>query len=158
REIGICAALAVMILWVGIYPLPFVKIMDGSIQYVASRVEPKGAGEEAVQEKNIEPISAPEQKAEPVFSPVSQEVLWEPREQTLSIPKRASGLAGASARGVGTMDSPKEQALWGTPLTGIIYNQRASGFASASPRGVGAIEDLSSPLSGKAPTLNGAAR
>ena len=38
REIGICAALAVMILWVGIYPMPFVKISEGSVEYVLSRL------------------------------------------------------------------------------------------------------------------------
>jgi NADH-quinone oxidoreductase subunit M len=39
REIGVCVALTVMILWMGIYPLPFLKMMDGSIQFIASRVE-----------------------------------------------------------------------------------------------------------------------
>jgi NADH-quinone oxidoreductase subunit M len=39
REFGICAALTVMILWVGIYPAPFLKLMDGSIQYITSRFE-----------------------------------------------------------------------------------------------------------------------
>ncbi|MBI3598192.1 MAG: NADH-quinone oxidoreductase subunit M [Nitrospirae bacterium] len=38
REIGICTALAMMILWVGIYPMPFVKISEGSIGYVLSRL------------------------------------------------------------------------------------------------------------------------
>ncbi len=38
REIGICVALAVMIFWVGIYPMPFLKAMDGSIDFVAQRV------------------------------------------------------------------------------------------------------------------------
>ena len=37
-ETGICAALAVMILWVGIYPMPFVKISEGSVSYVLSRL------------------------------------------------------------------------------------------------------------------------
>ncbi len=46
REFGICAALTVMILWVGIYPAPFLKMMEGSIQYVTTRFEPgKVAGE-----------------------------------------------------------------------------------------------------------------
>ncbi|HZR47505.1 MAG TPA: NADH-quinone oxidoreductase subunit M [Candidatus Manganitrophaceae bacterium] len=71
REIGICAALAVMILWVGIYPLPFVKIMDGSIQYVASRVEPKTMVQEIVQEKSLEPTTDRNEKAVPVLTPVS---------------------------------------------------------------------------------------
>ncbi len=38
REIGICTALAVMILWVGIYPMPFVKISEGAVEYVVSRL------------------------------------------------------------------------------------------------------------------------
>jgi NADH-quinone oxidoreductase subunit M len=38
REIGICMALAVMIFWVGIYPMPFLKVMDGSIDFVTRRV------------------------------------------------------------------------------------------------------------------------
>jgi NADH-quinone oxidoreductase subunit M len=38
REIGICAALAVMILWVGFYPMPFLKISEGSVDYVLSRL------------------------------------------------------------------------------------------------------------------------
>ncbi|MBI3802484.1 MAG: NADH-quinone oxidoreductase subunit M [Nitrospirae bacterium] len=38
REIGICVALAVMIFWVGIYPMPFLKVMDGSIDFVTQRV------------------------------------------------------------------------------------------------------------------------
>lgn len=41
REIGICLALAVMIFWVGIYPTPFLKKMDGSIDYLTQRL---GAG------------------------------------------------------------------------------------------------------------------
>ncbi|HLG22595.1 MAG TPA: NADH-quinone oxidoreductase subunit M, partial [Candidatus Manganitrophaceae bacterium] len=39
REIGVCAALAVMILWIGVYPSPFLKIIDGSVEFIASRVE-----------------------------------------------------------------------------------------------------------------------
>lgn len=39
REFSICAALTVMILWVGIYPSPFLKMMEGSIQYVTSRTQ-----------------------------------------------------------------------------------------------------------------------
>jgi len=31
-EIGICTALVVVILWMGIYPFPFLKMMDGSVQ------------------------------------------------------------------------------------------------------------------------------
>jgi hypothetical protein len=38
REIGICVALAVMIFWVGLYPIPFLKVMDGSIDFVTQRV------------------------------------------------------------------------------------------------------------------------
>ncbi len=39
REIGICAALTAVILWVGIYPTPFVRITDGSVGYLISRME-----------------------------------------------------------------------------------------------------------------------
>ncbi|MFY9268474.1 MAG: NADH-quinone oxidoreductase subunit M [Candidatus Manganitrophaceae bacterium] len=38
REIGICVALTVMILWVGIYPMPFLKSMDGSIDFITQRL------------------------------------------------------------------------------------------------------------------------
>ncbi|TAK04524.1 MAG: NADH-quinone oxidoreductase subunit M [Candidatus Manganitrophaceae bacterium] len=38
REIGICVALAVMIFWVGVFPMPFLKVMDGSIDFVTQRV------------------------------------------------------------------------------------------------------------------------
>jgi len=38
REIGICATLAVVILWMGFYPMPFVKISEGSVGYVLSRL------------------------------------------------------------------------------------------------------------------------
>ena len=38
REIGICVALAVMIFWVGLFPMPFLRVMDGSIDFVTQRV------------------------------------------------------------------------------------------------------------------------
>jgi NADH-quinone oxidoreductase subunit M len=38
REIGVCIGLAVMILWVGIYPMTFVKVTDGSVKYLLSRL------------------------------------------------------------------------------------------------------------------------
>ena len=38
REIGICVALAVMIFWVGLFPMPFLKVMEGSVDFVARRV------------------------------------------------------------------------------------------------------------------------
>ncbi|MEK7286697.1 MAG: NADH-quinone oxidoreductase subunit M [Nitrospirota bacterium] len=36
-EISICAALTVFILWVGFYPLPFIKTTESSVDYVLSR-------------------------------------------------------------------------------------------------------------------------
>ncbi|MEK7748024.1 MAG: NADH-quinone oxidoreductase subunit M [Nitrospirota bacterium] len=36
-EMSICAGLAVFILWVGFYPLPFIKTTEGSVEYVLSR-------------------------------------------------------------------------------------------------------------------------
>ena len=38
-EIGICTALVVVILWMGIYPFPFLKMMDGSVQFITDRLE-----------------------------------------------------------------------------------------------------------------------
>lgn len=37
-EIGICVGLTLIILWVGIYPMTFVKATHGSVQYVLSRL------------------------------------------------------------------------------------------------------------------------
>lgn len=55
REIGICVALAVMILWMGIYPSPFLKMMDGSIQYITARVDAEAAGGAAEAEEKKAP-------------------------------------------------------------------------------------------------------
>lgn len=38
-EIGICTALVVVILWMGIYPFPFLKMMDGSVQFITDRLD-----------------------------------------------------------------------------------------------------------------------
>ncbi len=38
REIGVCVGLAVMILWMGVYPMTFVKVTEGSVKYVVSRM------------------------------------------------------------------------------------------------------------------------
>lgn len=38
RESAICTALVVVILWVGFYPSPFLKIMDGSVELAMSRI------------------------------------------------------------------------------------------------------------------------
>ena len=38
REIGICVGLAVVILWMGIYPMAFMKVTNGSVKYVISRL------------------------------------------------------------------------------------------------------------------------
>ncbi len=37
-EIGICTALVVVILWMGIYPFPFLKMMDGSVTFITNRL------------------------------------------------------------------------------------------------------------------------
>ena len=40
REMVIAVSLAVMILWIGLYPSPFLHIMNGSIQHAVSIMEP----------------------------------------------------------------------------------------------------------------------
>jgi NADH-quinone oxidoreductase subunit M len=42
RETTICAALVVMILWIGLYPSPFLRIMDGSVEHILYRVGERG--------------------------------------------------------------------------------------------------------------------
>jgi NADH-quinone oxidoreductase subunit M len=37
REISICAALAVFILWIGIYPMSFINVTEGSVDYLLTR-------------------------------------------------------------------------------------------------------------------------
>jgi NADH-quinone oxidoreductase subunit M len=39
REITIAASLCVMILWIGLYPSPFLRIMNGSIQALVDRLD-----------------------------------------------------------------------------------------------------------------------
>ena len=39
RELAICIALTVIIFWAGVYPRPFLKMMDGSIQFLTSRIQ-----------------------------------------------------------------------------------------------------------------------
>ena len=39
REILIASALSVMVLWVGLYPAPFLRIMNGSVQALVDRLE-----------------------------------------------------------------------------------------------------------------------
>jgi NADH-quinone oxidoreductase subunit M len=39
REWGIAAALGVMILWIGLYPAPFLNMINGSVQALADRLE-----------------------------------------------------------------------------------------------------------------------
>ena len=39
REITIAVSLCVMILWIGLYPSPFLKIMNGSIQALVDRLD-----------------------------------------------------------------------------------------------------------------------
>jgi NADH-quinone oxidoreductase subunit M len=38
REIGICTALSVIILWVGLYPGPFLRATDGSVAFISGRL------------------------------------------------------------------------------------------------------------------------
>jgi NADH-quinone oxidoreductase subunit M len=47
REWGIAAALGVMILWIGLYPAPFLGMINGSVQALADRLE-QGSIEKAV--------------------------------------------------------------------------------------------------------------
>jgi NADH-quinone oxidoreductase subunit M len=39
RELLIAASLSVMILWIGLYPSPFLKMMNGSVQALVDRLE-----------------------------------------------------------------------------------------------------------------------
>src|SRR3989454_3790408 len=39
REWGIAAALSVMVLWIGLYPAPFLNMINGSVQKLVERVE-----------------------------------------------------------------------------------------------------------------------
>jgi NADH-quinone oxidoreductase subunit M len=39
REITIATSLCIMILWIGLYPSPFLRIMNGSVQAVVDRLE-----------------------------------------------------------------------------------------------------------------------
>jgi NADH-quinone oxidoreductase subunit M len=39
REVLIATALSVMILWIGLYPSPFLKMMNGSVQALVDRLE-----------------------------------------------------------------------------------------------------------------------
>jgi NADH-quinone oxidoreductase subunit M len=39
REVLIATALAVMILWIGLYPSPFLRMMNGSVQALVDRLE-----------------------------------------------------------------------------------------------------------------------
>jgi NADH-quinone oxidoreductase subunit M len=60
RETIIALSLSVMILWIGLYPSPFLRMMNGSVQAVADRLEhgstlPPGARHEA---RGEEPIMA----------------------------------------------------------------------------------------------------
>jgi NADH-quinone oxidoreductase subunit M len=48
REWGIAAALTVMILWIGLYPAPFLNMINGSVGMLAERVE-RGSVVKAVQ-------------------------------------------------------------------------------------------------------------
>lgn len=78
REIGICAALVVMILWVGVYPAPFMKLMDGSINYIADRVSPKMMVEEARSQENTRQLSG---KDVSPLAPVFTSQAAEPKPQ-----------------------------------------------------------------------------
>ena len=39
RELVIASALSIMILWIGLYPAPFLRTMNGSIQALVDRLE-----------------------------------------------------------------------------------------------------------------------
>ena len=39
REMTIALSLSVMILWIGLYPSPFLRMMNGSIQALVDRVD-----------------------------------------------------------------------------------------------------------------------
>jgi NADH-quinone oxidoreductase subunit M len=38
REMIIAVSLSVMILWIGLYPSPFLRIMNGSVQFLVDRI------------------------------------------------------------------------------------------------------------------------
>ena len=44
KEISICAGLAVIILWMGLYPMSFINVTDSSVKYVISRLDGAGGG------------------------------------------------------------------------------------------------------------------
>jgi len=48
REWGIAVALSVMIFWIGLYPAPFLNMINGSVETLASRLD-KGSSVKAVQ-------------------------------------------------------------------------------------------------------------
>ncbi len=50
REWGIAVALSVMVLWIGLYPAPFLNMINGSVQKLAERVE-QGSAVKAVSVK-----------------------------------------------------------------------------------------------------------
>jgi NADH-quinone oxidoreductase subunit M len=39
REVVIALSLSVMILWIGLYPAPFLKMMNGSVQALVDRLD-----------------------------------------------------------------------------------------------------------------------
>lgn len=52
-EIGICSALVVVILWMGIYPFPFLKMMDGSVQFITQRLSTASTSSETVSQEAL---------------------------------------------------------------------------------------------------------
>ncbi len=54
RESGIVVALCVMIVWIGLYPSPFLHMMNGSVRAVADRLD-RGSGN-ALREADLSPV------------------------------------------------------------------------------------------------------
>jgi NADH-quinone oxidoreductase subunit M len=52
REVIIAVSLSVMILWIGLYPAPFLKLMNGSVQALVDRLD-----RETVALRQVPPVS-----------------------------------------------------------------------------------------------------
>jgi NADH-quinone oxidoreductase subunit M len=69
RELIIAVSLCVMIFWIGLYPAPFLRIMNGSIQALVERLEHGSVAERSSDVKREAFSGAP--KAAPHASPLT---------------------------------------------------------------------------------------
>ncbi|MEK6618236.1 MAG: NADH-quinone oxidoreductase subunit M [Nitrospirota bacterium] len=69
RELVIAVSLSVMIFWIGLYPAPFLRIMNGSVQALVERLERGAAAERALGVKREAFSEAP--KVAPHASPLT---------------------------------------------------------------------------------------